>query len=358
MATWDVFHSERLELERSLGTAQVRAALARGDLHDDDLIRPAGSGVPWTRIGDMPDLLAPEAEPPAPAPVAPEVSRPGPPPALPDEPIVFREIIDDDEDVEFIVRDEPPPTSPFDEGEHRTMPDPAAPARSRGRGADEPYGEFDLSLRDAGKDKGRDTSSIELITGGDDEGLEFVDDDEPEEEYDPLEEDEAVAEFTLARSAPQRVEELDLAAMVDVAFQMVLFFLVTATTVLYKTLEVPKPNPESSPTAAAAQGRPKSLEDLKDDFILVEIDPAGAVKIDHEAVPAELAALTARLRAERERSGRKAMLLSADFATPHRSAVLAYDAANEIGLGIAIARPSSGAAPPPVAPRAGPGPPL
>ena len=33
------------------------------------------------------------------------------------------------------------------------------------------------------------------------------------------------------------------------------------------------------------------------------------------------------------------MLLSADFATPHRNAVLAYDAANEIGLGIAIAKP-------------------
>ena len=34
------------------------------------------------------------------------------------------------------------------------------------------------------------------------------------------------------------------------------------------------------------------------------------------------------------------MLLSADFATPHRNAVLAYDAANEIGLGIVIARPT------------------
>jgi hypothetical protein len=44
------------------------------------------------------------------------------------------------------------------------------------------------------------------------------------------------------------------------------------------------------------------------------------------------------------------MLLSADFSTPHRSAVLAYDAANEIGLGIAIARasPTQGEAAPPV----------
>ena len=73
-----------------------------------------------------------------------------------------------------------------------------------------------------------------------------------EDEYDPLEEDEDVAEFTLARGSAETVEELDLAAMVDVAFQLVLFFLVTATTVFYKSLEVPKPTPEAPPEAAAA----------------------------------------------------------------------------------------------------------
>ena len=87
--------------------------------------------------------------------------------------------------------------------------------------------------------------------------------------------------------------------MVDVAFQLVLFFLVTATTVLYKSLEVPKPNPES-PAAAAAQGRSRTLDDLKDDYILVEIDPAGAMKIDREPVAAEMAALVERLRSARE----------------------------------------------------------
>jgi biopolymer transport protein ExbD len=361
VSTWDVFHSERLELERALRTDQVRAALERGDLHEDDLIRPAGSSVPWTRIGDMPALGTPESEPEPPAPVAPP--PPVTPPALgatiPDQPVVFDEIDDDDvEDAEFLDSGSDRPTGPLEEGEHAVIPGPAPPAGGSGAGVDEPYGEFDLDLRKAGRDRDRDDSSVELVT----EGLDLIDDDgnvvEPDDDYDPLEEDEAVAEFTLARNSAQRVEELDLAAMVDVAFQMVLFFLVTATTVLYKTLEVPKPNPESSPTAAAVQGRSRTLEDLKDDFILVEIDPAGAVKIEHEAVPAEMAALAERLRSERERTGRKAMLLSADFSTPHRSAVLAYDAANEIGLGIAIARPSPGGAAPPVAPRAGAGPPL
>ena len=43
LASWDVFHADRLELERGLSTAAVRAALADGDLRDDDLVRPAGT---------------------------------------------------------------------------------------------------------------------------------------------------------------------------------------------------------------------------------------------------------------------------------------------------------------------------
>ena len=135
------------------------------------------------------------------------------------------------------------------------------------------------------------------------------------------------------------VEELDLAPMVDVAFQLVLFFMVTATTVLYKTLEIPKPTADKAPSAVA-QGRSKSLDDYKDDYIIVEIDPSGAMKIDREPVPAEMNALVERLRSAREKTGRKAMLLSADYHTKHRNSVLALDAANEIGLAQVLARPS------------------
>ena len=62
-------------------------------------------------------------------------------------------------------------------------------------------------------------------------------------------------DFSLSRSGPTTVEELDLAPMVDVAFQLVLFFMVTATTVLYKTLEIPKPSSEQR----TDRGRPGPL---------------------------------------------------------------------------------------------------
>src|SRR4051794_25545810 len=65
---WDVFHADRLELERGLSGDAIRAALARGELRDDDLARPAGTAIPWARLADLPELLSPAASAPASAP--------------------------------------------------------------------------------------------------------------------------------------------------------------------------------------------------------------------------------------------------------------------------------------------------
>ena len=329
MANWDVFHSDRLEVERGLSTDEVRGAVASGSIRGDDLIRPAGTTEPWAHLDDQPEILAAEPQ------HEPDASEP-------DDDFEGQDLLGENE---FPIIDDEE-----DESNESVVAAPAAP--SAPAADDGPYSEHDLRLRDRARMETE--SAIDLES---ENSLEIVAwDDDLDDEFDPQEEDEAAAEFTLSRGAAETVEELDLAAMVDVAFQLVLFFLVTATTVLYKSLEVPKPNPENNPPAAAAQGRSKTLDDLKDDFILVEIDPAGAVKIDREPVAAELPALAERLRAARERTGRKSMLLSADFSTPHKSAVLAYDAANEIGLGIAIARPSPNPNPiPPVATPPAPG---
>lgn len=166
------------------------------------------------------------------------------------------------------------------------------------------------------------------------------------EDRHPVEGGDEEEDFTFSRGGPMTVEELDLAPMVDVAFQLVLFFMVTATTVLYKTLEIPKPTTDQAP-GAVSQGHSRSVDDLQKDYVLVEIDSGGAIKIDHEPVTATVDALAERLRVAREKTGRKIMLLSADYATAHRNAVLAYDAAIEIGMGIAIARPNAPQGPAP-----------
>ena len=416
-AKWDVFHSEKLEAERGLTSLQVRQALARGEIQEDDLIRPAGSSVPWVALADCPEIHVEDVPGPTAAPVpeprteavtgsitseeeateffaAPEEFAS--PDIEPEDDAYQTRFFQGMREEEFDVLREADQSIAFPKGtvfglgpsDEEFDPKSAVISRPDGKirdplnfdpslelnpkhlGSPKPEPEQELKTWDPGEptsqvmqpamvddDEEDEDDSPELLVDDDDDKLllelsaEFeesavngdhpdnLDEDElDDDEFDPAEEDEAAAEFTLARGSAETVEELDLAAMVDVAFQLVLFFLVTATTVLYKSLEVPKPNPESSPAASATQG--KSLDELKNDFILVEIDPAGRLKIDQEAVDTNHDLLVKKLRSAREETGRQSMLLSADFTTPHRSAVLAYDAANEIGLGIAIARPT------------------
>jgi biopolymer transport protein ExbD len=342
-----------LEVERGLTIAQVREALAQGALHEDDLIRPSGSSVPWVSLINLPELRAEELKPSArgrgPGKGEQIVSGEAAPP---------REAPHSDKTPLLPPKTpEPGPAAKADAGAARPAPDapreePLDALIDEGDSDVElDLSRLDLDAKRLDTDSRAPSSRVVLPVDDEEMGEWLAAKEEEEEEYDPQEEDEAAASFTLSRSAPERVEELDLAAMVDVAFQLVLFFLVTATTVLYKTLEVPTPNPESPP-GAVNQGQGRTLDDLQRDYILVEIDTQGAVKVDHEAAPSDMRALAERLRTARQSTGRTAMLLSADAATMHRNAVTAYDAANEIGLRIAIARPSSGAtaqapAPPP-----------
>jgi biopolymer transport protein ExbD len=397
LSNWDVFHGDRLELERGLSAAAIHEALARGDLRDDDLVRPAGTTVAWVRLAELSELL--ESAPPSPdqpasqpAPIqpTPAQSNSAPPSVSPDDfeiqvadsdanPIIAAEstvaehdrfTLRPDSDVTFPVINDVPAEVKFLPGGQANPVLPGAGGwvwAGTNDEADEEEDDNDFDgKREIVEDLGADDLEIlgdetdvcddipvavvkhpeELSSSGHHDheirssrvALPVVnargwDDTGAEEE---LPDEDA---FSLSRSGPATVEELDLAPMVDVAFQLVLFFMVAAQTVLYKTLEIPKPSQEQAPSAVA-QGRSRTLDDLQEDYILVEIDASGATKIDRQPVAADMNALVERLRSARESTHRKAMLLSADFATPHRNSVLAYDAANEIGLGIVIARPA------------------
>lgn len=409
-SSWDVFHSERLEVLRGLNTAEIRAGLASGALRDDDLVRPAGTKDPWARLADTPGLLepepllGPELDPeldpePHPEPAPPPEPQPPPPPATPvPAPASPRDpdatLVDDSIDLE------PPPAAP-------TIPPWAAgpgagayppPAADEFAPLSDEYGPPQARLVPPRVDPEPGSSKFEFdqeygprgerlfeeLEQPEGEGLaafrQWLDAEPPapptvevdtpaaiaagaeaadaaadaaaaeaegsepefEPEPDPLEEDEAAAGFTLTQPGAPPVEELDLTAMVDVSFQLILFFLVTATAVYLKTLEIPEPNPERTEMAAL---QPRTIEELESDFILVAIDPAGVFTVDHEPVEPSFNALVERFRAARRDSGRTGMLLTADAQAMHRYAVLVYDAANEVGLRIAIARAAAAADP-------------
>jgi biopolymer transport protein ExbD len=404
LSNWDVFHGDRLELERGLSAAAILDALARGDLRDDDLVRPAGTTVAWARLAELPELLESAragsdqpVSPAAPIQTAPlppnsmppsesqgdfeiQVAESGATPVLSIEPTLRpqdRFALRPDSDVTFPVINDVPAEAKFQPGGANNPVLPGAGGWVWAETEDEADEEEDDNDFDGDleivEDLGAD--DLEILDDESDDGddvsvavVKHAEKDSRSSRYDQESRSSRVAlpvvnargwddtgadeelpdedAFSLSRSGPATVEELDLAPMVDVAFQLVLFFMVAAQTVLYKTLEIPKPSQEQAPSAVA-QGRSRTLDDLKEDYVLVEIDSSGAMKIDRQPVAADMNALVERLRTARESTHRKAMLLSADFATPHRNSVLAYDAANEIGLGIVIARPANPQGPAP-----------
>ncbi len=342
MPNWDIFHSDRLEVERNLSAATVRAGMASGAITPDDLTRPNGSSAPWARLADHPEF-------------APGRSLPADAPTLGGPENLQALLDDEDEDEDDDPDDDAYPASgrfvldeELDRGESVPMPRRPSPAAT----PELPSGVRKATTEDVDPDAYPDSYDRDLDLSLREPASVVALDADEEEDFEA--EDDEAAEFTLARGGAETVEELDLAAMVDVAFQLVLFFLVTASTVVFKTLEVPKPNPETKDKSSATQGSGRTIEQLQDAYIIVEIDPNGGVKIDHANGPNDFNGLVAKLREIRKESGRDAMLLTADSLTQHKYAVLAYDAANEIGLKIAIATPkpnTGGPAVPPAAPK-------
>jgi hypothetical protein len=77
-----------------------------------------------------------------------------------------------------------------------------------------------------------------------------------------------------------------------------------------------------------------SLDQMKAQFIIVEITPEGMLKVDREALPGEPApaVLTARFKKLREDSGRKGMMLVSDKDPKPALVTLANNAAKNAGL--------------------------
>ena len=107
-----------------------------------------------------------------------------------------------------------------------------------------------------------------------------------------------------------------------------------AASVFFKSMEIPTPNPDKEKSAEQAVAR--TVEDLSNENILVEIDKLGQVQVDHKPVAPEN--MIPELRKARDETGRLTMLIMADTATAHKHVVAAYDAANEIGLTIKVGK--------------------
>ena len=139
-------------------------------------------------------------------------------------------------------------------------------------------------------------------------------------------EDEEDDALNITRSRPAD-EELDLTAMVDVVFQLLIFFMVTASFSLQKTIEVPKPDQPRQGVAPSLQ----PLEELQDLAILVAIDARNSVTIDDEPLN-DLSQLADVLRERMRRDRKSELILTSDRQATHRTMIAVVDAANEVGM--------------------------
>ncbi len=144
---------------------------------------------------------------------------------------------------------------------------------------------------------------------------------------DQLYDDEEDLEGPLMRSAETELEEMDLTPMVDVTFLLLIFFMITASFSLHKTIEVPTPDPEEQGATQSIQ----KIEDLLDASIKVEIDDRDMITIDDEPL-SDLDALTDTLRDKMRSDQKVELLLRASSGARHGSVVAVVDAGNAVGM--------------------------
>jgi len=116
--------------------------------------------------------------------------------------------------------------------------------------------------------------------------------------------------------------EMDLTPMVDVTFLLLVFFMVTASFSIQKTLEVPPPNPDES---GASQSQ--KIEDMEEKSVLVHIDSRNVISVDDEPIndPTRLADI---MRSKRMSE----VLITAHENSLHDMLTKVIDASNEIGM--------------------------
>jgi biopolymer transport protein ExbD len=125
-------------------------------------------------------------------------------------------------------------------------------------------------------------------------------------------------------------ELIDMTAMVDIVFFLLIFFLVTAMSGIHSS--TPMPNPESQQKKGA--GGPKTLDEIEDDsdFIVVRINRDDAIEIEGVAL-GDVSEVVFRLRElRRAGSGATGLLVVGHALATHGTAVAVLDAGYDAGI--------------------------
>jgi biopolymer transport protein ExbD len=131
-------------------------------------------------------------------------------------------------------------------------------------------------------------------------------------------------EGLVLRKADTEFDDMDLTPMVDVTFLLLIFFMITASFTIQKTIHVPAPNKEGvSPITQEQEKESVSIE--------VAIDEKNAITVDDEPL-ADPSSLADVIQTKMRKDQKQELLLSQDVDSLHETTILVIDAANEAGI--------------------------
>ncbi len=129
------------------------------------------------------------------------------------------------------------------------------------------------------------------------------------------------------RKAETEFDDMDLTPMVDVTFLLLVFFMITASFSLQKTIQIPAPDPDKQ---GAAQSE-TMLEELLDESIQVDINEENVIFIDDEPL-SDVNDLVSMLSEKMIADGKSELIVTAHAVSLHENVIRVIDAAKEVGM--------------------------
>jgi len=138
---------------------------------------------------------------------------------------------------------------------------------------------------------------------------------------DEEEDDEALSMGRLERKS----DELDLIPMVDCVFLLLVFYMITASYAMQKTIEMGKPAAEKKGAIQSVQ----SSDDLAQSSVVVQIDARNRISVDDVPL-ASASGLSDVLRAKMNGEQKNELVVEADPRAFNETVVAVVDAAHEL----------------------------
>ncbi len=114
--------------------------------------------------------------------------------------------------------------------------------------------------------------------------------------------------------------EMDMTPMIDVTFQLLIFFMITASFIVQKTLDMPRSKTdEQSPPSST------TMSELKEENIVVVVKGGGTITVNDQPVPID--GLTDALKKAAKGRDTVEMVLDVDDNVDHATTVSVLDAA-------------------------------